>query len=336
MNGREEYMVCVRCTTYNHEAFIKDAMKGFVMQETSFPYVCVIVDDASTDSTPEIIKHYLSEDFDVEDSAIAYQEETNTAHILFARHSKNRNCFFEVIFLKENHFRKKQSKAPYFEKWINDSRYVAFCEGDDFWTDPCKLQMQVDFLESHSDYSMCFHQVSVICEEKEKWIFANTREGDYTARQIYDDWIIPTCSVLYRTSANPVYNNRLVLFSDIYIWLQLAEKGKLHCLGFNGGTYRRHNGGFSYGYSVDTSVRLYHQYVYFEKRFPELKDISRRKQETQGLKAIIYAPYFPGIWKYRFLYMFRHPELFLTSFFTNTILSYTPLRFYKRWKGKKS
>lgn len=330
------FTVCIRCSTYNHQDFIKMALDGFVMQETSFPFVISVLDDASTDGTPRVLRDYYDKYFDTQDSEVAFQEEHDYGTLLFARHSVNKNCFVAIVLLKENHYSQRKTKRPYLQRWMEESKYIAYCEGDDFWTEPTKLQKQVDFLESNPDYVMCFHKVNVLCDDKENWIFSDLKAGDYSARDIYDNWVVPTCSVMYLYAAKPVFeSNRDVVFNDIFMWLQLAEKGRLYCLDFIGATYRRHAGSFSCGYSVETCIRLYRQYRFFEKRFPSLKDISRRKQETQGLRGIIYAPYFPGIWKYRVLYMIRHPKLFFSSFFTNTILSYTPFRTIWRWIKKR-
>ena len=302
-----EPLVSIVCAVYNHEPYIRQCLDGFVMQKTTFPFEVLIHDDASTDGSAGIIREYEAEYPGL--FLPVYQNEN--------QYSKGVDICLEVL-LPQAH-----------------GKYIAICEGDDFWTDPLKLQKQVDFMENHPDCSLCFHKVYVLCDESEKWIFSNLQPGYYSARQIYDDWLVPTCSVLYRRDVKPAPEIvPEVVFSDIFLWLQLAEKGKLFCMDFVGATYRRHPDSFSCGYSSDTCVRLFYQYRFFEKRFPDLKDISRRKEEQQGLKGIIRAQYFPGIWKYRFYYMFRHPELFFSTFFTTTILSYTPVRKLKGWRKR--
>ena len=328
------FKVRTYCATFNHENYILDALKGFAMQQTSFPVVYTIVDDASTDGTAAVIKKFISENFSLDADSVGYEKDLDYGHVTFAQHKTNKNCYFAVVYLKENHYSQKKPKAPYLSEWM-DTKYIALCEGDDYWTDPLKLQKQVDFLEAHEDFSMCFHEVEILCDdESEKGLFSRLREGEYTARDIYDNWIVPTCSVLYR-NGKPFETNPAIVYGDIFLYLQLAERGKLYCLGFVGAVYRRHSGSLSCGYSTATCVKLYHQYKFFEKRFPAYKDISRRKQELAGLIGVIYADYFPGIWKYRFAYMFRHPKLFFSSFLTTTLLSYTPLKNYKLWKKKR-
>ena len=150
-------MVRVSCMTYNHAPYIKDAMDGFCMQETNFPFVCTIIDDASTDGEQEVIKNYLKAHFDLEDSSVVRNEETDDYYLIFARHTTNKNCFFAVLLLKYNHYSIKKPKMSYLLKEWRDTKYVAICEGDDYWTDEHKLEKQVNWLETHLEYSACLH-----------------------------------------------------------------------------------------------------------------------------------------------------------------------------------
>ena len=155
MSYNSPYLLRTHCAVFNHESYILDALKGFTMQQTSFPVVYTILDDASTDRSPELLRQFVAESFDLGDHAFGYDRETKYGHVTFARHKTNANCFFAVVYLKENHYSQKKSKVPYLKEWM-DTKYVALCEGDDYWTDPLKLQKQVDFLETHKEYSMCF------------------------------------------------------------------------------------------------------------------------------------------------------------------------------------
>ncbi len=152
-------LVVVRSITYNHASFIEDAMNGFCMQRTSFPFVCTIIDDCSTDGEPAVIENYLQKHFDLDDSSIVRNEETEDYILTFARNKTNKNCYFAVYYLKYNHYStgNNSRKDEYIKEWFEQVKYVAFCEGDDYWTDLDKLQKQVSFLEKHPDYSMCTH-----------------------------------------------------------------------------------------------------------------------------------------------------------------------------------
>lgn len=148
------YKVCVVSFTYNHSQFIEDAMNGFVAQNTDFPFVAVIVDDASTDNTSQIITSYFNHYFDTSDTSVAYQETTEYGTLLYARHKTNLNCFFAIVLLRENHYCQNKSKRLYLSRWLDNSDYAALCEGDDYWTKPLKLQKQVDYMEAHPECSM--------------------------------------------------------------------------------------------------------------------------------------------------------------------------------------
>lgn len=329
------FLLQVTCMTYNQVNYITDAMNGFVMQQTSFPFVCIIVDDASTDGEPEVIKDYLDANFDRRDIGLSTPEETDEYLRIYAQHKENKNCYFCVLFLKYNHYSIGKAKTKNLAGFTTNVKYIALCEGDDYWIDPMKLQKQVDFMEANVDYSLCFHKVSIVSNnEKDLRLFSQLKEGDYTARQIYEKWTVPTCSVLYRNYLdNPFEKHPAVIFGDIFIWLQLAGRGRLRCLDFVGASYRRYQGSASCDYPVETSIKLYYQYLFFEKRFPELKDVSRRKQDEEGLADIVKAPYFPGIWKYRLRYVFRHKKRLLFSrFCVDTFFLYTPIRYLLFWK----
>lgn len=128
------------------------------MQQTTFPFVAMVVDDASTDGEQDVIAAYVEEHFDTQDSDIAYKKETDYAHITFARHKTNKNCYIVVLYLKENHYSKKLSykKLEYLSEWRDTTKYEAFCEGDDYWIDPLKLQKQVEYFKLHKNCGLVY------------------------------------------------------------------------------------------------------------------------------------------------------------------------------------
>ena len=95
-----KFKVCCKCFTFNQAKYITEAMNGFTMQQTSFPFVCTIVDDASTDGEQDVIRKYLEDNFDFSEGSVAYHKETDYAHITYAQHKTNKNCYFAVLYLK--------------------------------------------------------------------------------------------------------------------------------------------------------------------------------------------------------------------------------------------
>ena len=156
-NNFGDFKVCIKCITFNHAPYIVDCMNGFSMQQTKFPYVCCFLDDSSTDGEPEVIKHYLVKNFDLDNKSVIRNEETDDYILTFVQHKTNKNCFFAVFFLKYNHYSIRKSNVGYIAEWKKNAKYIAFCEGDDYWTDPLKLQKQFDFMEEHPECSLCFH-----------------------------------------------------------------------------------------------------------------------------------------------------------------------------------
>ena len=231
-------LVAICCLTYNHSSYIEDAMNGFCMQKTDFPFVAIIADDASTDGTQDVIKKYLNEHFDMLN---ALNWETDDACFIEARNFTNPNCWFAVALLKYNFYQIKKSKKSIFTKWRSSSKYIAECEGDDYWTDSTKLQRQVDFLESHPDYSMCFHDVNIKAEKGRTLydVFGKLENRDYTGIENMVKWSVPTCSIvcrgdIYKTiPANPKFT-----MGDNVLILHCSRNGKLRCIPEKMGVYR--------------------------------------------------------------------------------------------------
>ena len=251
-----QYTVCTRCFTYNQEAFILDALNGFVAQKTDFPVVYVIVDDASTDNEPQIIRGFFLDNFNTHDPGVAFQEKKDYGEILYAQHKINKNCFFVILFLKENHYSQKKSKIPYFSRWVDESKYIAYCEGDDYWTDPLKLQKQVRFLDDNPQYNICSHdftrffQDSLSFDNKtyySKLFFNMTScEGiEYSLDTYFDRWWTQPLSCVYR---NGEYLKQIPVssypyYKDDLLYYYVLKEGKGMLFRDSMGVYRVHSGG---------------------------------------------------------------------------------------------
>lgn len=200
------FKVYVRCFTFNQSNYILDALNGFVMQQTSFPFLCCIVDDASTDNEPEVIKNFLMEEFD--DCTLSSRE-TDDYTMTLARHKYNTNCYFAVFFLKYNHYGWKD-KLSYFQDLTQNTLYTAYCEGDDFWTDKEKLQIQVDFMDSHPLHSMCYHPTLFLypdgnTEERRNY-HCNVESCDVNDYILHGFGHIRINTFLFRNSMYPGYS----------------------------------------------------------------------------------------------------------------------------------
>lgn len=278
-----KWKVCVRCYTYNQAPYIADAMNGFTMQQTDFPYVCCIVDDASTDEEQDVIRKYISENFDFDNSGKYYIKETDYGTLMFARHKSNVNCFFAVVLLKENHNgtpELKAKKRSYISEWENSCKYEALCEGDDYWTDPLKLQKQVDFLEGHPEYTFACHRFSIFDERTKEWhkeycydLYHNNINIDINMELFLKYWVTqPLTAVIRMSSWNgySFFSSQFKYTRDVHLFYYLLTKGKGISLNQNMGVYRWHDGGIAIG--SDSKKRIQTAYHVYKELYDTTKD----------------------------------------------------------------
>ena len=204
--GREP-IVSIICLAYQHEKYITRALDGFVEQRTRFPFEVLINDDASSDGTAEIIREYASRYPDI--IKPVYQTE---------------NQYSQGISITRTYLLPKAR-----------GKYVAFCEGDDYWCDSAKLQKQVDFLESHSEYAMCTHRVRVehIQTGRVSTIPGIRGECDYSADEIIRGGaVFQMSSVLLRTEDYRRMPECFFVkgFGDIQVYMYSALIGKVRVL----------------------------------------------------------------------------------------------------------
>lgn len=245
-----DFKVSVRCMTYNQASYIVDALNGFCMQQTSFPYICCILDDASTDGEQNVIRKYLEDYFDLNDNSVVRNEETDDYVLTFAQHKNNRNCYFVVFYLKYNHYKIWDRKYQYISHWEHVTKYIAMCEGDDYWIDPRKLQKQVLFMESHPDYTMCFHSAKLKYEIQWKSSICceNIEDRDYSAIELFARWTVPTASMVFRKDVlkYKTIGNERILNGDIVLILKCCELGKVRGMADVMSVYRVQGNGVSH------------------------------------------------------------------------------------------
>ena len=228
-----DFKVWVICITYNHSPYITEALDGFCLQQTNFPYICTIIDDASTDGEQDLIRAYLQEHFNLEeDNVFTKYDETDDYTFFFAQHKHNQNCFFAVYYLKYNHYRLNKRKAPYLREW-NNIKYEAICEGDDYWIHPKKLQRQVDFLDSHPEHSLCFHANYSLYKDNRKTAYYPYRK-DVEVCPIKDFILsggnfMATASMVFVTKLGFGYRawSKSCKVGDGPLMLTLAERGRV-------------------------------------------------------------------------------------------------------------
>lgn len=239
------YLLSIHCMTYNQSAYITDALNGFTMQRTNFPFVAVVVDDASTDGEQEVIKSYIDEQFDHSIGSGYKEWETEDALWTFAQHKENENCHFVVAYLKKNLYKQQEKKETLIRDWMN-SKYIALCEGDDYWTDSLKLQKQVVFMEEHPDFSMCLHGTTVLQEsDRGITIYCESMETrEYFPDDVFPRWTAHTSSFLYKREAISKFRMRHAEWlesGDTVIVLKCMHVGRVWSMHEHMSVYRMNN-----------------------------------------------------------------------------------------------
>jgi glycosyltransferase involved in cell wall biosynthesis len=217
----KDILVSISCITYNHAPYIRECLDGFMMQQTNFPFEVLIHDDASTDGTTEIIKEY----------------EAKYPNII------------KPLYEEENQWVKGRRGSAVFNFPRAQGKYIALCEGDDYWTDPLKLQKQVDFLESHPDYVMCSHRFNLYIQNK--GVFQNDWYGDRTEgvnynlnTLIHGGWFFHPLTVMFRSDKLDLDEYSQYKYSmDAVLFFHLLKKGEGYMMSDNMSVYRIHSGG---------------------------------------------------------------------------------------------
>lgn len=214
----DEIGVSISCITYNHAPYIRQALDGFIMQKTNFRFEVLIHDDCSTDGTDDIIREYAAKYPDI----------------------------IKPLYEKENQY---QNGKPHGSVVWNFPRakgkYIALCEGDDYWTDPHKLQKQVDFLDSHQEYSMIFANVRLYYDSGLSDESLQIEDREYSPYELYSEWNWTTPTLMFRKS---VYTSAMYktlqrikkpVFGDVTLTMSCAKIGKVWGMSDVVGVYRR-------------------------------------------------------------------------------------------------
>ena len=230
MSKEYKYMVCVRCCTYNQESFIGDTLRGFTIQETKFPVVYCIVDDASKDSEPVFLKKWAEENLLFDEEELNSGIEMSYGFICFGKYIGKSNLYFVILLLNKNLFQQPELKLSYTSKWELQSKYIAYCEGDDYWIDSQKLQKQYEILETEKDASFVYTKFQTVdvnskpitvdyCEN-----YINKSHSGYVFLELLatSNYILTVTTFYRRECLEKVYPD----YYDYGFFLQSARQGK--------------------------------------------------------------------------------------------------------------
>ena len=221
--------------TYNQEQYIRQCLDSIVMQQINFDYEVIIGEDCSTDSTSQICDEYAE----------------------------------KYPFIHVYHHQKNLGLVKNWEFVLNrcTGEYVAMIEGDDYWTNPNKLQTQVAYLEAHTDCQICFYKPSVVFTEyvkedqkkRDTLIFEHLRPKIYSRTEVYEKWTILTGTVMYRNPSVKYKFSSKIDIVDTFFFLSLMENGSADCIEFDGTAYRRTGTNYSADASIESYKKLYYQ-----------------------------------------------------------------------------
>lgn len=232
----KDIKVSIRCITYNHIRYIQQCLDGIVMQKTNFRFVAIVHDDASTDGTADVVRDYAKKYPDI---------------VL-------------PILQKENQYSKGYERIRNILDEHTKGKYVAICEGDDYWTDPLKLQKQYDWMESHPDYTACFHPAQILYEEgnHENEISGEIEDRDYAGPELFM-WKHrpPTASIFFKhvIYESSVYKQSLeakLSFGDTPLFLACAHEGKVRGMSEVMSVYRKHVNGITETFKAGSKAML--------------------------------------------------------------------------------
>lgn len=269
-------MVSVVMITYNHEEFIREAIEGILMQVVNFQMELIIADDCSPDKTQSIVQNI--------------QEHHANGHcIQYTRHSENKGLMPNFVWALE------QAKG----------KYIALCEGDDYWTDPLKLQKQVDFLESNQEYVITYHNAIIIDESGKKISdskLPDLRKKDFTEQELKETKFILTLTMVFRNCIKNYPSNFLTVYNaDMVLISLLGNYGKGKYLEkIKAASYRQHSGGvwsrendISRRFkSLNTSLELLKYYKkkkdkHLEEYFHQKLTVSLNNLSTKPLPSLL-------------------------------------------------
>lgn len=203
--------VCIQ--TYQHVNFISDCLEGVLKQKTNFKYEIIIGEDESSDGTLDICKSY-AQNYPELIRLFLHKRANN---IIINGNPSGRFIYLNNLYLARG-------------------KYIALCEGDDYWTDPYKLQKQVDFLEANPDYQACAHEVEVLTNNG--LISSKKAKSTFVLEDFFHASNLNTCSFIFRNNISFEERHLKAIVGDMVLFILCAQKGKIHFISEPMAVYR--------------------------------------------------------------------------------------------------
>lgn len=226
-------MVSIECCVYNHEPYLRKCLDGFVMQKTNFPFEAIVHDDASTDGSAAIILEYAE---------------------------KYPNIIKPIIET-ENQYSKGHGILRKFLDTLLKGKYIAWCEGDDYWVDPLKLQKQVDFMEEHPDYGLIHTMFDSTPIRRFSTNVPLNLEDNYLIDLLKRQYTIGSLTALYRRSLYESIPKYYMIYDfgrrDYPLWIELAHESKIKYLPDCTAVYRILENSMSHSKDTESEIRFH-------------------------------------------------------------------------------
>ena len=251
MSANSDILLAISCLVYNHATYLRQCLDGFIMQQTNFRFVAIVHDDASTDHSAEIIREY----------AVKYPD------------------IIRPIYETENQWSKSDGSLTKIMDAAIDAtgaKYVAICEGDDYWTDSHKLQKQISFLEEHPYFSMCCHAAKVINETSRNVDIGCERmmTREYTFDDAFPSWNIPSASIVFRkemVDSYPITMSDCFCAGDVVLILKCMHVGRVWGFSDKMSVYRMNAGGLtSQKQTMQNQLKMCKHYKALIHNFPHI------------------------------------------------------------------
>jgi len=264
--------VSIICLTYNHEKYIKNALDSFLMQKVNFNMEIIIHDDSSTDKTIDIIKEY----------------------------QKSNPNIIKAIIQKEN---QRSIGGNVFANAYNvaQGKYIAYCEGDDYWMDDKKIAIQVEFLENNPDYVITYSDCEPVFEEAIMPRSINATARDLSPEELIQSPSIHSLSVCFRRVIEIPKELGFVEYGDLFLWSLLGSHGAGKYLNsFAKSRYRVHNNGVHSNKSVERKYEML--ILTFALMLRYYRRIGDNESATKFRKKIIIETLKFNLKKIKFIY----------------------------------